>query len=593
MKKYFFLVLIFSSKFVFSQLTEDQIKLIEKTIRKIERKKINYLTIETSNDEETKLLKTNLESLKVRKICNNFTFYYCNNLDSNCFNEYKNKLHFIYNNSYIIESTNINNERCTLYSFGYHLDLWNGAIHNVNIRRPDYIQNLTLYSRSSTEILFNILGTEEYYLKKEKSYIKRNSWYKNGLVQWDSEKKIRVRIFHKEEFNLTDFELFIKELDKNEDKYFTEDGELYFLIPWGVYGLFQSQVAEVIQLKEKKLKQNAINEGTYTGYVENYKTGQGVYTGNLVNGKPDGYGVLRYSVSIRNNGDRAEAIYNGNFKNGEFNGFGKLNIKEYRFRSNSNNVDDLYIETYEGEFIEGKYEGKGKLYVWDKYSRLYSYEGEFINNNFDGVGTMSYSYNIFTNVYSIDKDMILSGNWAGGQLNGKAKIKNTHEDNRGQKALSEVEGNYSNGKRDGIFKITGNFKGYGYNYSYYTRYINGEPTGEVTAVEYDDYDKLIETKQEEARIKNAILRAEKAEKCSNCNINWAKSKSPKDEYTLWVKTGRNSGEIHMTNGDIYDFDYDKGRCKVVKSFFESDDYFKSFDEMISDLLIKCKNKYCN
>ena len=115
----------------------------------------------------------------------------------------------------------------------------------------------------------------------------------------------------------------------------------------------------------------------------------------------------------------------------------------------------------------------------------------------------------------------------------------------------------------------------------------------IVSVIYDEYNDLLQQVEYERNTRQNEINNQRITNCNNCEIDWKNSKSPKDDYTLWVKTGRKSGVIKMINGDEYNFDYEKGKCKVTNGWFKSDDYYDTFDKMIIDLLKKCKLKYCN
>ena len=89
---------------------------------------------------------------------------------------------------------------------------------------------------------------------------------------------------------------------------------------------------------------------------ENY-----TFDGEWENGKPNGYGVLKF-----NNGD----YYKGNLKNGKFD-----DDKGYFKEANG------YFE-YEGNFKDGKFDGEGVA----KWKDGKKYTGFFKNGKFDGKG---------------------------------------------------------------------------------------------------------------------------------------------------------------------------------------------------------------
>ena len=48
----------------------------------------------------------------------------------------------------------------------------------------------------------------------------------------------------------------------------------------------------------------------------------------------------------------------------------------------------------------------------------------------------------------------------------------------------------------------------------------------------------------------------------------------------------------MKNGDEYNFDFQNGKSKILKGWFETDDYYPTFKAMVVDLEKKCLEKYC-
>ena len=72
---------------------------------------------------------------------------------------------------------------------------------------------------------------------------------------------------------------------------------------------------------------------------ETINTSNFTYVGEILNGKFNGKGTIRFK-----NGDS----YTGDFVNDKFNGQGKF-------------ISKVYTYTYEGGFVDGKYNGQGKL----------------------------------------------------------------------------------------------------------------------------------------------------------------------------------------------------------------------------------------
>ncbi|MDR1329428.1 MAG: hypothetical protein LBK23_07500 [Oscillospiraceae bacterium] len=96
----------------------------------------------------------------------------------------------------------------------------------------------------------------------------------------------------------------------------------------------------------------------------------GKYTGTVLNGKPEGYGVYEYTTD---DDDDLVRTYTGDWKNGLRNGQGKLVYSDG--------------EWYEGEWVDDKSHGQGK-YVHSDGSW---YEGEWANNEANGRGRTHYA----------------------------------------------------------------------------------------------------------------------------------------------------------------------------------------------------------
>ena len=89
------------------------------------------------------------------------------------------------------------------------------------------------------------------------------------------------------------------------------------------------------------------------------------YSGEWVEGLPDGFGIMSFD-----NGD----TYEGDWSKGKMNGFG-----EYHFFDQSK---QRLIEKYEGNFVDGKREGYGKM----TYKNRNIYFGTWQNNMRTGDG---------------------------------------------------------------------------------------------------------------------------------------------------------------------------------------------------------------
>lgn len=240
-------------------------------------------------------------------------------------------------------------------------------------------------------------------------------------------------------------------------------------------------------------KDNEAYFGTTT-YKDVKKAEQDIYIGNIKDKTLSGIGIL-----IKKNGD----IYSGNFLNGKPNG--KLNFYKNKKLA------------YSGEWKDGTYNGIGTLYkedgsvkkgLWKNGALIQTdetvktsegiYSGGILNNLSDGYGTMEYNTgSIYKGTWtegkwngegffiSNKKDSI-AGNWYEGKLEGYGIFKSPS---------FLYEGDWSNNKPNGIGRIiypdstfyTGNWdngkkNGYGdiiysNNDSYFGEWVNDEPQG--------------------------------------------------------------------------------------------------------------------
>lgn len=134
---------------------------------------------------------------------------------------------------------------------------------------------------------------------------------------------------------------------------------------------------------------------TYVKWVENYRLGDGIYTGGLdenddVHGKNCTY--------EKDNGE----IYKGDYYHGERYGYGVYENDQLRYDGNwINNMmydDDCKINysngnSYNGGIKENKKNGKGILHVDKESERGYLgvYNGYFVDDDFEGDGIFQYS----------------------------------------------------------------------------------------------------------------------------------------------------------------------------------------------------------
>ena len=120
-----------------------------------------------------------------------------------------------------------------------------------------------------------------------------------------------------------------------------------------------------------------------TGYVENFATSSGIYTGYLVDGVRHGQGTLVWSSG---------SVYTGTWEHGVRHGQGRMTF---------DNGD-----VYDGQWQDGIRQGMG-TYIWANGNR---YVGEFVENSRQGQGTMYYT-----------DGSQYTGQWWGNERNGQGK----------------------------------------------------------------------------------------------------------------------------------------------------------------------------
>lgn len=194
-------------------------------------------------------------------------------------------------------------------------------------------------------------------------------------------------------------------------------------------------------------QQSDINQ--YTGQVTDYALSGGIYTGELSNGMPHGFGKFQWEDGTVYEGNwsyskrsgmgtyiAASHRYTGEFKNNQMHGYGTI------FWNSG--------DRYEGQWAEGMRSGKG-TFTWASGS---SYTGDFQNNKIHGEGTYTWASG---NTYT--------GSWVDGKRSGQGKM--TYESG------SSYEGSWENNQ----------FNGYGvYSWSsggiHKGQWANGKRNGE-------------------------------------------------------------------------------------------------------------------
>lgn len=227
------------------------------------------------------------------------------------------------------------------------------------------------------------------------------------------------------------------------------------------------------------------------------------------------------------------------------------------------------------------------------------YEGKWLNGKFNGEGK-------FVDKYYSDYYVYYTGSWKDGDFNGKGILTETFE--QGKIEFLVYNGNFLNGKKNGLFKVYGQFRDQvnrkiwiqGLTQSLYKKF-GYEADAEYKNDEVVKY-KIIEDQEGKFntyfeqiyKAREETAQKVKLDNCLNCEINYSKSTYPREEDNfLWVGTSHRTGEIVMKNGDKYSFDYKDGKCKVINGWFETDDYYPSFIKMVETLKKKCVEKYCN
>lgn len=184
-----------------------------------------------------------------------------------------------------------------------------------------------------------------------------------------------------------------------------KNGILYYSGEWQD-GNFQG--------KGKLYKEDGnIKKGTWDkGYlIQTYckeQTSEGFYDGYVLNGKPDGIGIMHYKDSSYYNGEWINGKYDGegififkkdsiigNWKDGKLNGSGIYKTANFRYEGDwidnkPEGFGSLQLQDsslFYGEWIEGKINGYGDILFANKDS----YTGNLIDNTFNGEGVYKYA----------------------------------------------------------------------------------------------------------------------------------------------------------------------------------------------------------
>ncbi|OMJ90294.1 hypothetical protein SteCoe_7313 [Stentor coeruleus] len=163
-----------------------------------------------------------------------------------------------------------------------------------------------------------------------------------------------------------------------------------------------------------------INEKREIQYVENFKCSEGVYTGEIIEGKRSGQGNLTtadkiiYSGSWENDKPEgkgkltysANHYFEGDFKNGHYHGYGFYQKADSSYLGYWENglqhgkgTEKIEDFLYEGDFYNGKKHGNGMM----KISKG-TYEGKFANNTF------------IEGTFISNEGIVTKGSWSDGKL---------------------------------------------------------------------------------------------------------------------------------------------------------------------------------
>jgi len=199
----------------------------------------------------------------------------------------------------------------------------------------------------------------------------------------------------------------------------------------------------------------------------------GNYSGEMVNGKLQGKGIIRWDNS---------AIYKGSFENGLAHGTGRYvyadgSVYEGQFSkgmlSGFGKLTDSSNGVYEGEFLEDRITGNGHWTTTE-----FEYQGELKESRFNGQGKVVYpdgssyvgafSLGEFngTGVYTSFSGDIFSGQFERGQFTGHGFFTNANKDTQ-----------YTGGFRDWLYDGSGTYTGKSGD-TYIGSFIAGSFTGE-------------------------------------------------------------------------------------------------------------------
>lgn len=133
------------------------------------------------------------------------------------------------------------------------------------------------------------------------------------------------------------------------------------------------------------------------------------YTGNFLNGKPNGIGKYYRMIEKFPLAYRYES-YEGNWKDGFYDGLGTYKMEKLYKKKESQDSNELL--TYKGNWKNGLKEGAGKYFEKSLYLEYKKYDGNWKNNEYDGYGSFSEKWR-----NDIEKSYV--GNWKDGRKDGQ------------------------------------------------------------------------------------------------------------------------------------------------------------------------------
>ncbi len=155
----------------------------------------------------------------------------------------------------------------------------------------------------------------------------------------------------------------------------------------------------------------------------------GVYTGDLVNGVPEGQGRFESTDSLH------KVEYDGGWKDGKLSGSGKMKHARWaiHFDTASQGKYDRF-GPYDGQVTDGVPNGKGSFSSANDEGVKWTYVGEFKNNEFSGKGEMTWG-----------DGSKYTGEFAHGEFNGIGELYDASNPD------SVAKGHFSNGEYTPLF----------------------------------------------------------------------------------------------------------------------------------------------